>query len=199
MANASDVAAPPILRRGIGYLEVSKTGQVDSGLLFVAFQNSPAEFVRLHDRFLIDPPAGSADGLLTGGVTRPLTADVYFVPDFIGWGYAGQQFFEPERFEGLFEGARLGEIGRFQEAMAIYRETGRQYPDFLPAFSNLSDLGSRPRRVHRRGSDGRRGARSRRRRISGAGGKGLGEATSPASTRRRPTTRGRRSKRRWKI
>jgi Dyp-type peroxidase family len=140
VANASATGAPPILRRGIGYLEVSQSGEADSGLLFIAFQAKPAEFVRLHDTFLIAPPSGAADRLLAGGVARPLTSDLYFVPDYIGWGYVGQQLFEPERFERLFEAGHITEDGRFEEAMAIYRDLGRAYPDFLPTFSNMSDL-----------------------------------------------------------
>ncbi|MBV9773062.1 MAG: Dyp-type peroxidase [Gemmatimonadetes bacterium] len=132
--------APHILRRGVNYAEIRDDQSLDTGLLFISFQRSPEQFVTLYDHFLYGTDRGPPDRLLTGGMVRPSTADLYFVPDYIGWGYAGHVFFEPDAFARLYQGGAQARGGAFTEALATYRGIVRDHPHFLPAYTNISDL-----------------------------------------------------------
>lgn len=135
--NVRSAGPPQILRRGMSYVDVESD---ESGLLFIAYQKNLRDFVRLHDEFLVTPKAGPADRLLAFKGITPLSADGYFVPDFLEWGYVGQVFFEPARFAELYAGARLASAARYREALDVYRRLAESDPNFIPAWTNQSDL-----------------------------------------------------------
>jgi tetratricopeptide (TPR) repeat protein len=113
---------------------------VEQGLLFISFQKSPQQFVDLHDAMIRGDIQGVPDRLLTGGAVKPLSAEIYFVPDYLEWGYVGQVFFEPDPFERLFAGAKKANNGEFDAAIEQYRNLVRDFPTFLPGITNVADL-----------------------------------------------------------
>lgn len=142
VGNALGPGAPRIFRRGVNYAEIRDDGELDTGLLFVSFQRSPEQFTALYDRFLYAGHGGGAgpDRLLASDLVRPGTSDLYFVPDYLGWGYAGQIFFEPDPFVRLNQGTSLAAGGQAEEALDAYRAIVRDHPWFVPAYTNISDL-----------------------------------------------------------
>lgn len=137
---ASTPGAPLVYRRGTSYVDISPTGDVESGLLFLSFQRDVRQLVSLHDDVLLN--SEHPDALLTSPAVQPLTADLYFIPDHISWewGYVGQQFFEPELFERLIEGNTFYFDWEPERALEVYRKLVADYPDFLLGYANLAIL-----------------------------------------------------------
>lgn len=139
--NAQMIGAPGIYRRGISFVELDNNIS-SHGLHFISFQKSPDKFVELYNKYLISPVHKHRDKLLTHHVQVPLSSDIFFAPDHVGWqwGYVGQQFFEADKFQRLFDANDDYFAWHPEKAEQKYLHLIDDFPDFFLAYANISIL-----------------------------------------------------------
>ena len=85
-----------IFRRGIPFINLTPTGTVEAGLLFVAFHNAMSPIRTMVDDWMLNPdfptPGTGQDALLENHIISITHTGFYFVPSRVG--FYGAQFFE---------------------------------------------------------------------------------------------------------